>query len=168
MRNATALSNRSGRNPRFQVRFVLCPSCWVPTPPLNTVCDIWNVVWNFIQLWYIHIQFFSFHFEGGIIFPPTKICTVMLEDVDVDRKTTLQWTIKKYEGGIEVDWSGSGQGNATGFCEQGKEHFSWSNKGNFLTVWGIISFSRSTLLQEVRWLSFVGPVGSPETWVIVY
>lgn len=69
---------------------------------------------------------------------------------------------------MEVDWSGSGQGKVAGFCEQGKENLSLWNKGNFLAVWGIVSFSKSTVLHEVRWLSFVEPVDSPETWVIAY
>jgi hypothetical protein len=74
------------------------------------------------------------------------------------------------EDNIKIDYKEIGWGywngliwlrtwKVAGFCEQSKELFSWWNKGNFLTVWGIIGSWMSTLLLEVSCLSFVKPVG---------
>jgi len=54
-----------------------------------------------------------------------------LKDPGVDGTMMLRWNFTKWEGGHELDWSGSGQGQVAGSCKRGNDPLGPIKYGEF-------------------------------------
>ena len=71
------------------------------------------------------------------------------EDLGIDGRLILKGILNNRMEGRRLDWSGLGQGQAAGCCEDGDEQLVFKNDGYYLTSWKTVSFSRKTLLRGV-------------------